>query len=164
MQDRFTYEPKVLKPEDMVYVNSMILLMSKEIIGFNDFAAISDSIDFYLWSKTSMKNKEFLSLQTKEELIKFANDLIHDPMMKLSMICREKLSDEHQTCPLPLFRKVADNALLDFRTNKYIYWYLLSSEIQIRRCANLDFAGDADERIARFKEKYEELWGKSYAE
>ena len=80
------------------------------------------------------------------------------------MICREKLSDEHQTCPLPLFRKVADNALLDFRTNKYIYWYLLSSEIQTRRCANLDFAGDANERIARFKEKYKELWGKPYAE
>ena len=85
-------------------------------------------------------------------------------MMKLSKICREKLGDVQQTCAIHLFRKVTDNVLLDFRTNKYIYRYLLSVETKTRRCSNLDFAGDADERIARFKEKYKELWGKPYAE
>lgn len=164
MEDLFFYEPKIMKPEDLVYINSLILSMSREIIGFNDFASISDSIDFFLWSQTSIKNNEFLLLKTKEEVLAFMNDLMTNPMMKLSEICREKLGDGQQTYAIELFRKVTDNMLCDFRTNKYIYWYLLQNEIGTRKSKNLEFLGNPDERIALIRRNYKELWGHDYSE
>lgn len=162
MQDLFFYEPRTLTPEDMVYVNSMILLMSRDIIGFNDFASISDSIDYFLWSKTSMKNNEFLFLETKDEIIKFMEDLMHDPLMKLSKLCREKLGDGQQTYAIDLFRDVTENMLSDFRTNKYIYWYLLENEDMSRKHPNLSFLGDEEKRMKLIRDTYKALWGKEY--
>ncbi len=162
MQDLFFYEPRTLQPEDMVYVNSMILLMSHDIIGFNDFASISDSIDYFLWSKTSMKNNDFLLLQTKDEIIKFADDFMHDPFMKLSRLCREKLGDGQQTYAIELFRKVTENMLSDFRNNKYIYWYLLEHDDISRNHPNLSFLGDEEKRMKLFRDSYRLLWGKEY--
>lgn len=163
MEDLFFYEPKVLKPDDLVYVNSMILLMSRGIIGFNDFAAIADSIGYFLWSKTSMKNNEFLLLKTKEEIINFMDDLMYDPLMKLSQICREKLGDGWQSYPIDLFREVTENMLSDFKTNKYIYWYLLSNEDMSKNNPNLAFLGSPDNRLKLFRETYKLLWGHEFA-
>ena len=162
MEDRYVYEPKILKPEDMVYVNSMILSLSNEIIGFNDFASISASISYFLWHKTTMKNGDFLSLESKDDIIKFADDLLYDPMFKLQQMCSEKLGKDQQLPYIQLFDEVFHNTLIDFENNKYIYWYLLSSKDETRRFSQFDFLGNPDERIAFIEEKYHELWGKPF--
>ena len=162
MEDLFFYEPEVLSPDDLVYVNSQILIESRGIIGFNDFAAISDSIDYFLWSRASLKNDDFFFLETKEEILKFMDDLMYDPLMKLAGICREKLGDGRQSYPINLFRTVTENMLRDFKTNKYIYWYLLSEEDMSRNHPNLAFLGGPDERIKLFRKTYKELWGHDF--
>ena len=146
----------------MVYVNSMILSLSNEIIGFNDFASISASISYFLWHKTTMKNGDFLSLESKDDIIKFADDLLYDPMLKLQQMCSEKLGKDQQLPYIQLFDEVLHNTLIDFDNNKYIYWYLLSNKDETRGFSQFDFLGNPDERIAFIKGKYHELWGKPF--
>lgn len=62
--------------------------------------------------------------------------------MKLSKTCKEKPGAGQQTYAIDLFRKVTQNMLLDFRSNKYIYWYLLENEHMARTHPNLAFLGD----------------------
>lgn len=164
MDDLFFYEPRILTPDDLVYVNFMIISAARETIGFNDFAAVSDSIDFFLWANASMANGPFLSLQDKEDILKFCDSLMFHPMMKLSQICRGKQGDNRQSYPIDLFENVTENMLRDFRTNKYIYHYLLDNLEQTKAMPNLAFLGDPEQRVKAIKERYQELWGKPYGQ
>ena len=159
--DLFFYEVKTLTPDELVYVNSLIIRMTHDIFGFNDVRAIKDSVDYAAWEHTNLLNGEFLSLQTKEETIKFMHDLFNAPLMKLSQFCGEPDKDR-KSYPITLFNEVAQNMIKDFQENKYIYWYLLFREEQTRNHPNLAFLGNSDERIEYFKVKYEQLWGKPY--
>ena len=159
--DLFFYEARKLSPDELVYVNSMIISMTHDIFGFNDPRAIKDSIDFVLWKNTNLINGDFLSLEKKEDVFKFVDDLMNSALMKLSRFCGEADKDR-KSYPIDLFRKVTQNILKDFNENKYIYWYLLYQEKNTRENPNLAFLGTPDERIMRFREKYQELWGKPY--
>lgn len=85
-------------------------------------------------------------------------------MMKLSQICRGKQGDNRQSYPIDLFENVTENMLRDFRTNKYIYHYLLDNLEQTKAMPNLAFLGDPEQRVKAIKERYQELWGKPYGQ
>ncbi len=161
MDDLFFYEVKKLSANELVYLNSLIISMTHDIFGFNDAKAIKDSVDFATWQQANLINGHFLSLETKNEIIKFLEDLYNSPIMKLSKFCGDPDTDR-RSYPISLFDEITDNILKDFKTNKYIYWYLLSNEEQTRNTPNLNFLGNPNERINFFKAKYEELWGKPY--
>lgn len=159
--DLFFYEARKLSPDELVYINSMIISMTHEILGFNDSRAIKDSIDFAVWEHANLINGDFISLNSKVLAMKFVDDLMNSALMKLSRFCGEP-EKERKTYPIDLFRQVTQNMLKDFNENKYIYWYLLFKEKDTRNSANLAFLGDADKRIMIIKEKFKELWGKPY--
>ena len=161
MDDLFFYEVKKLSANELVYLNSLIISMTHDIFGFNDAKAIKDSVDFATWQQANLINGHFLSLETKNEIIKFLEDLYNSPIMKLSKFCGDPDTDR-RSYPISLFDEITDNILKDFKTNKYIYWYLLSNEEQTRNNPNLNFLGNPNERIKILKVKYEELWGKPY--
>ncbi len=161
MDDLFFYEVKTLTPDELVYINSMIIRMTHNIFGFNDVNAIKDSVDFAVWEQASLINGDFITLENKEDTIKFVEDMFNPNLMKLSRFCGESEKDR-KTYPITLFEKVAHNMLIDFRENKYIYWYLLFAEDATRNHPNLSFLGSPDERIIKIKEAYKELWGKPY--
>ena len=48
-EDEFIYQPKVLTNEDLIYINTLMLSQTKEIIGFNNATKIIDSIYYYVW-------------------------------------------------------------------------------------------------------------------
>ena len=135
--------------------------MTHGIFGFNDVKAIKDSVDYATWQQANLINGHFLSLETKNDVIKFLEDLYHSPIMKLSKFCGDPDTDRNSN-PIPLFEEITENMLKDFKENKYICWYLLSNEEQTRNNQNLNFLGNSDERIKFLKDKYEELWGKPY--
>ena len=161
LDDLFFYKVKTLTPDELVYINSMIIRMTHNIFGFNDVKAIKDSVDFAVWEQTSLMNGDFITLENKEDTIKFVEDLFNSNLMKLSRFCGEP-DEERKSYPITLFEEVATNMLRDFRENKYICWYLLHVEDVTRNHPNLSFLGTPDERIIKLKETYKELWGKPY--
>lgn len=106
-------------------------------------------------------NGDFITLETKEDTIKFVENLFNSNLMKLSRFCGQ-LDKDRKSYPITLFEEVTTNKLKDFRENKYIYWYLLHVENITRNHPNLSFLGTPDERIVKLKEVYKELWGKPY--
>ena len=161
MDDLFFYEVKTLAPDELVYINSLIIRMTHDIFGFNDIRGIKDSVDYAVWRQANLLNGNFLTLEKKEEMFKFADDLFNSPLMKLSKYCGEP-DKNRKSYPITLFDEVTKNMLRDFEENKYIYWYLLFSEDRTRNHPNLAFLGNPDERINRFRIKYNQLWGKPY--
>lgn len=159
-EDLFFYEVRTLLPEDVVYINSLIISMTKEILGFNDFGAIHDSINYWIWQSASYKNGSFLDLEKKEDITQFVDDIVYSPAWKLHSLCEETLG---VTTPkisfIPLFEKIVDNILRDFRSNKYIYWFFLTKERETRDNPNLSFLGNPDERMELIRTEYERLWG-----
>ena len=139
----------------------MIIMMTHNIFGFNDVKAIRESVDFAVWEQTSLINGDFISLENKEEVLKFSESLLNSKLMKLSRFCGD-LDKERKTYPITLFEEVASNMLKDFKENKYIYWYLLHEEDVTRNHPNLSFLGSPNERIIKLKDRYKELWGKPY--
>ena len=159
--DIFFYETKTLNPDELVYINSLIIRMTHNIFGFNDFKSIKDSIDYMLWMDTNLKSGNFFDLETKEDCMNFCDKLMNSTLMKLSRLCGEP-EKNRKSYPIDLFNKVCENMVCDFNSNKYIYWYLLSMEEQTKSSKNLAFLGTPEERIKKLKEKYKELWGKEY--
>ena len=159
--DIFVYEAKTLSPEELVYINSLIIFSTHDIFGFNKVEAIKDSVDYSVWARTNVRNGSFLSLESKEEILNFVDDFMNSALMKLSLFCNNANVDK-KVCPFDLFRKVVYNILKDFDENKYIYWYLLNNEKLTRNHPNLIFLGDSDKRIMDLKAKYQELWGEPY--
>ena len=162
-EDLFFYEAKTLAPKDVVYINSLIISMTKEIFGFNDIAAIEGSVSYYIWEKASLKNGPFLSLEKKEDILRFCDDIVYSPAWKLYMFCNERIGRQGSKVSfIQLFDEIVEDMLRDFRSNKYIYWHLLNKEKLTRESENLSFLGNPDERIEYIKKKYKELWGEDF--
>lgn len=51
LDDLFFYKVKILTPDELVYINSMIIRMTHNIFGFNDTKAIKDSVDLLCGNK-----------------------------------------------------------------------------------------------------------------
>ena len=161
--DLFFYEVQTLSPDELVYINSLIISMTHDTLGFNEPKAILDSINYSIWSianymtvKNDYKNDYELSKT-------FFDNIVNSSLFKLSVFCSGKKSNyKPKIYFIPLFDTVVQNILKDFNENKYIYYYLLHSEQNTRESQNLSFLGTPETRIMNIKKKYKQLWGKPY--
>lgn len=120
-EDKFIYEPKVLTSDDLVYVNSLLLTQSKEIIGFNAPLKIIDSIYYEVWLKANFEFIKTLNA-TKHEIVHRLIDNIFNSPFVLIKYC-EKLGGVNKTEFIDLFEKMLTNLLKDFNENPYPYRY-----------------------------------------
>ena len=131
--------------------------MSNETIGFNNSAAILDSINFVIWSNANYKINPIEYDSFKDMCMDFCSNITDVSLFKLHEFCSNEKT-EPKSYFIDLFDEVVKNVLKDFNTNKYIYDYLLNNEELIRKNKNLDFLGTPDERMDYIKEKYKKLW------
>lgn len=156
-QDLFFYKAVKLSYNELVYINSLIIGMSNETIGFNNSAAILDSINFVIWSNANYKINPIEYDSFKDMCMDFCSNITDVSLFKLHEFCSNEKT-EPKSYFIDLFDEVVKNVLKDFNTNKYIYDYLLNNEELIRKNKNLDFLGTSDERMDYIKEKYKKLW------
>ena len=159
-EDKFVYEVKKLSEEELVYINSSILKMSHNIIGFNSIEAIKGSINYSLWEEANLRGGHFMSIDSCESGNSFIDALFSSKLLKLSEL--KGVKEDTKSSFISLFERIYSDILKDFKTNKYICWYLLFNEKETRKNTNLNFLGNADERIILFKERYKELWGSPF--
>ncbi len=156
-QDLFFYRAVKLSYDELVYINSLIIGMSQEIMGFNNPKAILDSINYVIWANANTKTDPRAYDSIKDMSYDFCSNIVYSSLFKLSQFCSDGKS-EPKSYFIDLFDEVANNVLKDFNTNKYMYDYLLKSEELTRQNKNLDFMGSPDERMKHIREKHDELW------
>ncbi len=156
--DIFIYNPKVLTDEDLIYVNSLLLSQSKEIIGFNNPMKIIDSIYYEAWSKANYESVKSI-YDKKEDITKrLINNINNSPFNELINYC-EKNGGINRTIFIVLFEKILGNVYKDFYNNPYIYRYYLSMPEETMNNKNLDWMENGGtNRLDVFRdmlEKYE---------
>ncbi len=154
--DLFVYTPKRLSKEDTIYINSITLSQTKEILGFDDSKMIIDSIYYYLYHEINYKSitkKE----ETAEEIFRnLMNALAASPYRKLIEYC-DKKGGKNKTEIIFLFEKLLQNLFKDFYENPYICEYYLSIPEKTANCKQLDFLGVGEEKLTFFRNHLEEI-------
>ena len=154
-EDKYIYEPKALTSDDLVYVNSLLLTQSKEIIGFNDPLKIIDSIYYEVWLKANFESVRTLN-DTKHEIVhRLIDNIFNSPFNELIKYC-EKLGGVNKTAFIDLFEKMLANLLKDFNENPYIYRYFLDRPQETMECNALKWMEKGGKnRLDIFKEMLE---------
>ncbi|MCR5786989.1 MAG: DUF4238 domain-containing protein, partial [Acholeplasmatales bacterium] len=86
-EDIFVYEPKKLNDEELIYINSLLLTQSKEIIGFNDPLKIIDSIYYEVWLKSNFESVKSLDDEEIDIITRLFDNLINSPFNELIKYC-----------------------------------------------------------------------------
>lgn len=149
-EDEFIYQPKVLTNEDLIYINTLMLSQTKEIIGFNNATKIIDSIYYYVWYNAnfnSVKSKSDTDIDVMNNLVK---NVVDSPFRDLCSYCDAK-GGINKTEFIFLFEKLLGNIFKDFNENIYIADYYLSMPDETARFKVLDFLGEGNKKIEFFK-------------
>lgn len=150
LEDKFIYEAKVLSNEDLVYINSLMLSQTNEIIGFNDASKIIESIYYFLW-----QNSNFNSIKCSNESFYdiFSNlfdNIAKSPFNELCKFC-DNNGGVNKIDIAELFEKIIENIFKDFRENPYILEYLLENQEKTAKMEILDFLGSGYGKIETLK-------------
>lgn len=148
--DRFTYLPKSLSEEDIVYINTLLLSQAREIIGFNDAGKIIDSIYYSVWHQGNYRSVERLTDSPEEVLLRLVEKVATSPFLDLCKYC-DTHGGVNKTEFLFLFEKLTANIYKDFNSNPYICEYYLERPTETINCHVLDFLGEGDKRLEVFK-------------
>lgn len=154
--DEFDYTPKKLTIWDTIYLNSVILSQTHEIIGFNDITKIVDSLCF-VNLLNSFEDKQLLcELKGIEALERWVDNMINDKYYyifkhykDLKLECKENI--------IFLTEKFYDLKWSDVCKNKYVLEYLLSDEEKLRSMSNFRFIGKPEEVVDCIKSMLKEL-------
>lgn len=149
-EDRFIYTPKTLTQEDTVYINTLLLSQTKDIIGFNDASKIIDSIYYYVWydgNFNSVKHKGQSEIEICNNLI---DNVVNSPFRDLCDYCDSK-GGVNKTEFIFLFEKLLSNIYKDFNNNPYICEYYLSRPEETSKCEHLDFLGYGNKKLEFFE-------------
>ena len=150
--DKFVYKPKTLNNEDLVYLNSLMLTQTKEIIGFNDATKIIDSIYYYVWYSSNFNSVKKVN-ESKEIIAnRLAENIMKSPFKELCNYCDSK-GGLNKTEFIFLFEKLVNNILKDFNENPYIYEFLLLNKQSTLNNKNLDFLGNGNDKIKYIEDK-----------
>ena len=154
--DLFIYSPKVLNNEDYIYINNLMLMYSKEVIGFNNPHEIIDTIYYHIWAESQYgsiqkENNDFLTV-----LQRISDSLLNSPYNILIDYCM-KVGKKPDEKVLLTFEKILNNIYMDFNENRYICEYYLKNQKGLKEFTQLDFLGKGDLKIEFFKQHLEEI-------
>lgn len=148
--DLFIYSPKILTNEDLVYINSLMLSQTKEIIGFNDAKKIIDSIYYFVWHKANFESVKYLGQPDDEVVNNFIENVAKSPFRDLCDYCDSK-GGINKTEFIFLFEKLLAYIYKDFYENPYISQYYLDRPDDTANCHQLDFLGKGYKKLEVFK-------------
>lgn len=157
-EDLFIYEPKTLTKEDLIYINSLILSQTKEIIGFKNAENITDSIYYYLWYNANFNSIKHKDQPINEILDSLANNVVNSTYKNLCNYCESK-GGINKTNFIQLFEKLLSYIFKDFDENPYICKYYLKRPLETINCKALDFLGESNKKLEVFKEKLNKING-----
>ena len=157
--DLYIYKPKKLSQEELIYINSLLIIQSKELIGFDSPKKIFPSIEFSINQKCwfGSVTKENPNITDAQMLLNYYMNAIKEPLQRLAVWCR-KYDVEFLDID-KLFNDYMDNLYKDFRSNIYIYEYLLEKREFIYNCKELDFLsrGNKNAKIDFIEKEYKRL-------
>ncbi len=148
--DEFTYRPKILSSEDLVYINTLMLSQTKDIIGFNDATKIIDSIYYYLWYSANFNSVKYAKQPLNEIMKNLVDNVVNSPFKDLCAYCDSK-GWVNKTEFIFLFEKLLSYIYKDFHENPYISEYYLSNPDEAAKCENLDFLGEGYKKLDVFR-------------
>ena len=158
--DRFTYLPKALNEEDIVYINTLLLSQAREIIGFNDACKIIDSIYYFVWHQGNYQSVKTLSDTTEEVLFRLVETVVNSPFQQLCKYCDSR-GGINKTEFLFLFEKLTSNIYKDFYSNPYLNEYYIERPEETIKCHALDFLGMGEKRLDVFRKNLENIKNKT---
>ena len=154
--DQYIYSPRSLTEEDAVYINTLLLSQTRDIIGFNNPKKIIDAIYYFVWHQANYLSVKSLHDTPEEILQRLVDNIVRSPFQELCQYC-DKKGGVNQTAFLLLFEKLTDNIYLDFRTNPYLNQYCLDNPQATIACHALDFLGKGEKRLDIFKKNLEQI-------
>lgn len=156
-EDLYIYEPKKLNQEELIYINSLLIIQSKELIGFDSPKNIFPSIEFSINQKCWFGSVKNLNITDVHMPFNYFMNATKEPLQKLAMWCQKYDVDFLNIDKL--FNDYMDNLYKDFRNNIYIYEYLLDKREQTYNCNELDFLGkgNKDEKMKYIEKEYNRL-------
>ena len=154
-EDIFVYEPKKLNDEDLIYINSLLLTQSKEIIGFNNPLKIIDSIYYEVWFKANFESVKSIDDKEIDIFNRLFDGVVNSPFNELIKYC-EANGGINKTAFIELFEKLLSNIYKDFYNNQYIYRYYLNLPEETMKNKHLDWMEKGGKnRLDVFKEMLE---------
>ncbi len=148
--DEFIYKPKVLTNEDLIYINTLMLSQTEDIIGFNDATKIIDSIYYYVWHDANFNSVKNSNQPENEVIDNLFDNIYKSPYGNLCNYCDSK-GGINKTEFIFLFEKLVNNIYKDFNENPYICEYFLSMPEETAKCKALDFLGEGEKKLETFK-------------
>lgn len=148
--DEFIYTPKELTDEDLVYINTLMLSQTKEIIGFNDATKIIDSIYYFVWFDANFNSVKYSRQPLNEVMNNLVDNVVNSPFRDLCNYCDSK-GGVNKTEFIFLFEKLVSYIYKDFNENPYISEYYLNMPEETANCKTLDFLGEGYKKLDVFK-------------
>ena len=142
-EDTFTYKPKTLSNKEMLYINNLLYKQSKAAIGFNDPAKVYPSLNYSLNSDAHYLSVKSHGEAEEQIAVSYLANIREHKLVKLLDWCETK-GCRLMFDPEPIFWELTDNIYKDFKTNYYIYEYLLDNYDRTYSNSNLDFLGKGD--------------------
>lgn len=140
--DLYIYEPKTLNQEELIYINSMLIMQSKELIGFDSAKNVFPSIEFSIHQKCCFGSitNENLNIDNVQMLCNYFMKAKEEPLQKLAIWCEQNYNVEYLDID-KLFNDYIDNISKDFKSNFYIFEYMVKERENTYKCSELDFLG-----------------------
>ena len=154
--DEFIYKPKVLTEEDLVYINTLMLFQTKDIIGFNDATKIIDSIYYFVWYSANFNSVKYSRQPLNEVMNNLVDNVVNSPFRDLCNYCDSK-GGVNKTEFIFLFEKLLSYIYKDFNENPYICEYYLNTPEETANCKTLDFLGEGKKKLDTFKQILERI-------
>ena len=153
MDDKFIYTPCKLSIYDTIHVNILILTQTKNLIGFNDYKKVVDSLGTMSAFK-AVNNKKMY--EENAWFGTFVDILLAD---SYNYIFKYFKKDNCKCCvsPFDWLDHYALMAFKDTRQNKYVLQHLLDNEKDVLTLKNFDFMGSPEQRIKLIKEDLSKL-------
>lgn len=149
--DEYIYTPKKLTVWDTIYLNSLILGQTHDILGFGDITKVIDSIVFVNVLNSISDNELLRKLRGLDALERWVDNMLKDKYFYIFNYYKElKLK-----CSIKIFDYIDKFAYLmwkDVRENRYVLEYLLSNENMVRSMDNFKFMGSPETRVKAIKE------------
>ncbi|MCX4276154.1 MAG: DUF4238 domain-containing protein [Candidatus Gastranaerophilales bacterium] len=147
MDDKFIYTPCKLSVYDTIHINVLILSQTKNLIGFNDYKKVVDSLATMSAFK-AVNNKKMY--EDDAWLGTLVDILLSDSYNYIY----KYFKDDGSKCSVSPFKWLDHYALMalkDTRQNKYILQHLLDNEKSVLTMKNFDFMGSPAQRIELIK-------------
>ncbi len=153
LDDKFIYTPCKLSINDTIYMNILILSQVQNLIGFNDYKKVVDSLGTMNLFKAVNNKKVY---EENAWLGTFVDILVSDSYNYIF----NYFKNDNCKCSVDPFLWLEHYAMMslrDTRQNKYLLQSLLDNEKFVLNMKNFDFMGPPEQRIQLIKEDLSKL-------